>query len=136
MATPPLSSHADGVRVLLLLIGLAVVVPAIARACPTCSAPAMPGLAAPDQWGAYPLAFQRSGPRLQLEGAADRMSRLKSVGLDEEADTDPVSDPLQLYVAGDLLAPATITAGFTWRAAPGVGLHVCGPEVTFSVNLP
>ena len=96
----------------------------------------MPGLAAPDQWGAYPLAFQRSGPRLQLEGAAARMSRLKSVGLDEETDNDSVSDPLQMYVAGDLLAPAVIAAGFTWRAAPGVGLHVCGPEVTFSVNLP
>jgi len=96
-------------------------------ACPTCESAAMPGLAAADLWSGYPLQYKRSGPKLQLEGASDRVIRLSD---------KPAPPRLRLYVAGDLLEPKSVAAGFSFQAAPAVGLHVCGPEVTVSLTLP
>ena len=87
----------------------------------------MPGLDASDLWSGYPLQYQRSGPKLQLEGATQRVFPLS---------TSAPAPKLKLYVAGDLLGPASVAAGFSWQAARSIGLHVCGPEVTLSVTLP
>ncbi|MCO4768863.1 MAG: hypothetical protein KDA24_02460 [Deltaproteobacteria bacterium] len=114
-----------------LFIVLLLSLPGAALACPTCGTASMPGLAASDLWSGYPLQYQRSGPRLALEGAADRVIRLEGAG---SVSAKPAS--LQVYVASDLLAPATVAAGFSWQAAPAVGLHVCGPEITLSLSLP
>lgn len=112
------------IAIALLLLLLA---PASALACPTCGTALVPGMgAAGDISGGYPLQFERSGSRLTLEGAKDRVIRF-----DEH-----VVDRLALYVAGDVLTRPTVAAGFSWQAAPAVGLHVCGPEITLSVRLP
>jgi len=88
----------------------------------------MPGLAGPaDLSGNYPLQYRRSGSRLTLEGAADRVIRF---------DEGSTPGRLRIFVVGEPLAPPTVAAGFSWQAAPAVGLHVCGPEVTLSVTLP
>ena len=99
-------------------------------ACATCGSPAIPGLAAKDQWGAYPMPAERSGPLLRLEGADERVLRIAPV---EPLDLRGPS--LELFVPGDPLAPRTVAAGFTLRHA-AVGLHVCGPEVSLKVALP
>lgn len=88
----------------------------------------MPGLAeAADLSGNYPLQYRRSGSRLTLEGAADRVIRF---------DGTRAPDRLRIFVVGEPLAPPTVAAGFSWQAAPAFGLHVCGPEVTVSLTLP
>lgn len=81
---------------------------------------------AEDLPGGYPLQFERSGARITLEGARDRVIRFE----------DATPDPLALYVAGDLLASATVAAGFSWQASKRLGVHVCGPEITLSLTLP
>mgnify|MGYP000052721838 FL=1 len=98
---------------------------ALTLGCPTCASAAQPGLAAADLAGGYPLQYARSGPYLALEG--DRVIRF---------DGRATPAPLELFVAGDLLAPASIAAGFNVRAADRLRLHVCGPEVTVRVLLP
>mgnify|MGYP007046913061 CR=1 FL=1 len=113
-------------RILITL--LLLLAPASALACPTCGTAVVPGMgAAGDLAGGYPLQYERSGSRLTLEGAKDRVIRF---------DTKATPDRLEVYVAGDIFEPATVAAGFSWQAAPAVGLHVCGPEVTLSLTLP
>jgi hypothetical protein len=124
--------HACGVRHLALAASItsllvASLFPRAAAACPTCGTPGMPGLTAADLGGGYPLQFRRWGPRLTLLGASDRVIRMEP---------PRARAPLQVFVAGDPLAPATVAAGFSWLPEPGVGLHVCGPELTLSLSLP
>lgn len=127
----PVAFHGDWLAPLLalalLVLGMA---PAPALACSTCGSPAIPGLAAKEQWGAYPLPTERSGPLLRLEGAEERILRLGTV-----APLDLRGPSLELFVPGDPLAPRTVAAGFTLRSA-AIGLHVCGPEVSLKVALP
>lgn len=88
----------------------------------------MPGLgSATDLAGAYPSRLDRlEAPRFALEGAAERQRSLQG------ADAPRVQ--LQTVAARvDLLAKPTILAGFSVKSA-GVGLHVCGPELTFELT--
>ncbi len=116
-----------GVRILITLL-LLLLAPASALACPTCGTALVPGMgAAGDLSGGYPLQYERSGSRLELEGARDRVIRF---------DTQAKADRLEVYVAGDVLKPATVAAGFSWQATRAIDLHICGPEVTLSLRLP
>lgn len=127
----PVAFHGDWIAPLLACLLLAwTLAPSAALACATCGSPAIPGLAAKDQWGAYPMPAERSGPLLRLEGADERVLRIAPV---EPLDLRGPS--LELFVPGDPLAPRTVAAGFTLRHA-AVGLHVCGPEVSLKVALP